>query len=264
MNSQRVLNVPGPTTQSSKKVSGTAGRGNSNLPDPYQKARRKRAASRQKRRFESAFARIPIPRPRNLRVRIQGVTVPAVLWPTPWSVSKSISLLLLLGALASFYLLQSQDDWFVYREDVRFHNLIRMKGDDLYQTLNLEGLNIFWIEPDAIRKTLLAMPWVADAQVEVNLPADVTVNITEMTPAALWVTTVGNYWVSATGSALPVANLEQSSLPDIALPQIVDSLQEARVVGTGPLAIDPQVLKSAMTLMAAMPELKGSVAIIRR
>jgi len=259
MNSQRVLNVPGPTTQSSKKVSGTAGRGNSNLPDPYQKARRKRAASRQKRRFESVFARIPIPRPRNLRVRIQGVTVPAVLWPTPWSVSKSISLLLLLGALASFYLLQSQDDWFVYREDVRFHNLIRMKGDDLYQTLNLEGLNIFWIEPDAIRKTLLAMPWVADAQVEVNLPADVTVNITEMTPAALWVTTVGNYWVSATGSALPVANLEQSSLPDIALPQIVDSLQEARVVGTGPLAIDPQVLKSAMTLMAAMPELKGSV-----
>src|SRR5262249_29981255 len=138
MNSQPVLNVPGSSSRSSKKASGTGGRGKSNLPDPYQKARRKRAASRQKRRFEAAFARIPIPRPRNLRVRMQGVTVPAVLLPTPWSISKSISLLLLVGALMSLYLLQSQDDWYVYREDVRFHNLIRMKGDDLYQTLNLD------------------------------------------------------------------------------------------------------------------------------
>jgi cell division septal protein FtsQ len=240
-------------------VSGSSGSGNSNLPDPYQKARRKRAASRQKRRFEAAFARIPIPRPRNLRVHMQGVTVPTVLLPTPWSLSKSISLLLLVGALLSLYFLQSQDDWYVYREDVRFHNLIRMKGDDLYQALHLDGLNIFWVEPDTIRKSLLAIPWVADAQVEVSLPANITVNVTEVTPAALWVTNAGNYWVSTTGSALPVADLEKSSLPDVALPQIVDSLQEARVVGNGPLALDSQVLKSAITLMAAMPELKGAV-----
>jgi cell division septal protein FtsQ len=259
MNSQPAFNVPGSNPRPPKKTNRSTGRGKSTLPDPYQKARRKRAASRQKRRFEAAFARIPIPRPRNLRVHMQGITLPAVLLPTPWSLSKSISLLLLVGALLSLYLLQGQDDWYVYREDVRFHNLIRMKGDDLYQALNLDGLNIFWVEPDAIRKSLLAIPWVADAQVEVSLPANITVNVTEVTPAALWVTNAGNYWVSTTGAALPVANLEKSSLPDLALPQIVDSLQEARVVGNGPLALDPQVLKSAITLMAAMPELKGAV-----
>lgn len=259
MNSQPVLNTHGSNPRSSKKVNGSTGRGKGNLPDAYQKARRKRAASRQKRRFEAAFARIPIPRPRNVQGRLQGITIPAVLFPTPWSLSKSVSLLLLLGVLMSLYLLQSQDDWYVYREDVRFHNLIRIKGDDLYQALHLDGLNIFWVEPDAIRNTLLAIPWVADAQVEVNLPASITVNVTEITPAAVWVTNAGNYWVSTTGSALPIANLEKSALPDVALPQIVDSLQEARVVGQNPPTLDPQVLKSAITLMASMPELKGSV-----
>jgi cell division septal protein FtsQ len=194
-----------------------------------------------------------------LGLRLHGIEVPAVLLPTPWRLSKSISLLLLLGALTSLFLLHTQENWFVYREDVRFHNLIRMRGDDLYQDLNLDGLNIFWVEPESIRTALLALPWVADAQVQVSLPANISVSLTEMTPSAVWVTNGGNYWLAANGSALPVATMEGSALPDVAMPQIVVSLQEARVVGNGPLTIDSQVLKSAMTLMAAMPELGQSV-----
>ena len=72
-------------------------------------------------------------------------------------------------------------------------------------------------------------------------------------------TNAGNYWLAANGSALPIATLEESALPELALPQIIDSLQEARVIGDGPLAIDPQVLDSALTLMAAMPELGETV-----
>jgi cell division protein FtsQ len=43
------------------------------------------------------------------------------------------------------------------------------------------------------------------------------------------------------------------------LPQIIDSLQEAHVIGAGPPAIDPQVLTSALALVEAMPELDGIV-----
>jgi cell division septal protein FtsQ len=227
------------------------------LPNPQQRARRKRAGSRQRRNFDSLFARISMPT--NLGAQLQSITLPAALQPTPWYVSKALSVLLVLGALVSFYLLHTEEDWFVYREDVRFTNLIRMHGDELYDVLKLEGLNIFWVEPESIREALLALPWVEDAQVEVGMPAAITVNITEMTPAAVWVTNTGNYWLSMNGAALPIANLEESALPELALPQIIDSLQEARVVGDGPLAIDPQVLHSALTLMAAMPELDGSV-----
>jgi cell division septal protein FtsQ len=192
-------------------------------------------------------------------LQLRSIPIPAVLHPTPWSLGKAISLLLVLGAITSFVMLNLDEKWFVYREDVRFHNLIRMRGDDLYSAIDLDGLNVFWVEPEAIRNTLMSLPWVEDAQVDVALPATISVNITEMTPAAVWVTNDGNYWLAMNGAALPIATLEESSLPELALPQIVDSLQEARAVGGGPLAIDPQVLNSALTLMAAMPELGGSV-----
>lgn len=255
MNSQPYLNSSGSSSKS-------AGRGKDNLPNPYQQARRKRVASRQKRRFESAFARIPKPTKLGVSLHdmaLHGVALPAVLQPTPWSLSKVLSLLLMLGAMASLLLLHSEEDWFVYREDVRFHNLIRMQSDELYQELNLDGLNIFWVEPESIRSALLALPWVEDAQVNVSLPATLSVNVTEMTPAAVWVTNRGNYWLSMNGSALPIATLEESALPELAVPQIIDSLEEARQIGDGPLEMEPQVLNSALTLMAAMPELGGTV-----
>ena len=266
MNSQPVFNTSGSSPRSSQKpaqkpsqqpAQKSSGRGKSNLPNPYQQARRKRAASRQKRRFDAVFARIP--KPTNLGLRLQGIALPAVLQPTPWSFSKVLSILLALGALMGVFMLHSEEEWFVYREDVRFHNLIRMRGDELYQGLDLDGLNIFWVDPEAIRTNLLDLPWVEDAQVDVSLPAMISVNVTEMTPAAVWVTNAGNYWLAMNGSALPIATLEESALPELALPQIVDSLQEARVIGDGPLAMDPQVLNSALTLMVAMPELGGSV-----
>ena len=256
MNSQPLLHTPAPGSPPGSAQKST-GRSKNNLPNPHQRARRKRAVSRQRRRFDSLFARISIPT--NLGAQLQAITLPAVLQPTPWYVSKALSLLLVLGAVVSVFLLHTKEDWFVYREDVRFHNLIRMRGDDLYNVLDLDGLNIFWVEPESIREALLALPWVEDAQVEVGLPAVITVNLTEMTPAAVWVTNAGNYWLSMNGAALPIVDLEESALPELALPQIIDSLQEARVVGDGPLAIDPQVLHSALTLMAAMPELEGSV-----
>lgn len=253
---QPLFNVPG-SSNSSPKTPRPAGRSKHNLPDPYQKARRKRAASRQRKRFEAAIARLPkVP---DWRGNLQGLSVPAVMQPTPWALSKAISFLLIIGALTSVLLLHSEEEWFVYREDVRFHNLIRMRGDDLYQTLGMDGMNIFWIEPEKLRAALLDLPWIEDAQVSVGLPATIAVNVTEMTPAAVWVTNEGSYWLAMNGAALPIATLEESALPDVALPQIVDSLQEARAVGDGPLSIDSQVLQSALTLMAAMPELGGSV-----
>lgn len=257
MNSQPLLSPQGSPRKPSQKSS--QGQGKNVLPNPYQQARRKRAASRQRRRFEAAFARIPIPLPQNLNRQI-SITLPAVLQPTPWTMSKALSLLMVLGVLASFYLLHSQEEWFVYREDVRYHNLIRMRGDDLFQSLDLDGWNIFWLDPEEIRAHLLALPWVEEATVRVGLPATVDIDLVELTPAAVWVTNVGNYWLATNGAALPIATVqEESALPELALPQIVDSLQEARVIGDGPLAIDPQVLTSALTLMEAMPELEGEV-----
>ncbi len=255
MNSQPFFNVSG--TAGTSRTAKAPGRRNNNLPNPYQHARRKRAATRKRRRFDAVMARLPkVP---NFRVRAQSIAIPAVLQPTPWSLSKLLSILLLAGALTSFTLLHVEEQWFVYREDVRFNNLIRMRADDLYALLQLDGLNVFWVEPASIRAALVDLPWIEDAKVRVHLPATVAVDVTEMTPAAVWVTNGGNYWLAMNGAALPIATLEESALPELALPQVVDSLQEARAVGDGPLTMEPEVLNSALTLMAALPELGSTV-----
>ena len=222
-----------------------------------EQARRRRLAARRQQRFESVLARLP--RPGALQLPWQGLTVPAALHPTPWHFSKALSALLLVGALTALTLLHTQEQWFLYREDVRFANLIRLRADDLYAQLNVDGFNIFWVEPEQLRTALLGVPWVKEAKVEIGLPAALSVEIAESMPVALWVTNAGNYWVDATGAAMPVVELAESALPELALPQIVDSLQEARAIGDGPLAIDKEILTSALALVEALPELEGKV-----
>ncbi len=257
MNSQPVTRTSSKRSSPDPLQTNTRSSRGSTAATPHQQARRKRAVSRQKRNFEAAFSRLPIPK--DIGASLQWVEVPVALHPTPWHFSKMLSLLLLLGALYSITMLHNQDEWFVYREDVRFNSLIRLRADELYQVVNVEGWNIFWIEPETIRKQLLALPWVEDAQVNVTIPTALSINIIEMNPVAVWVTNEGNFWLAANGAALPIVSLEKSALPELALPQIIDTLQEARVVGEGALAIDPQVLQSALKVMEAMPELESKI-----
>jgi cell division protein FtsQ len=209
------------------------------------------------RRFESLLDRLP--QPPQWYVTLPELVVPPALQPTPWHFSKVLSALLLVGALLAFGLMHSQDDWFIYREDVRFQNLIRLQSDDLYQHLEIDGLNIFWLEPATLRAALLTLPWIQDVQVQAGLPAALTLSITEQVPVALWVTSSDSYWVAADGATMLVGEPAASALPPVALPQIIDSLREAHAIGTGPLALDPKILAGALALVEALPELEGKV-----
>ena len=231
--------------------------------NPYQRARRKRTVMRQVRQFESVLARLPLHK-LNVGARLQSITVPAAVQGTPFHFSKLLSCLLLAAALSGLTLLHTQDDWFVYAEDIRFTNLIRLRADDLYAAADVEGWNVFWVQPEEIRARLLAQGWVADAQVAVTLPAAVDIQIQEMEPVAVWVTNAQSYWLASNGAAMPISDASvaaaDSALPATALPQIIDSQQEARAVGTDEtIRMDAQILNSALTLMAALPELENNM-----
>lgn len=229
--------------------------------NPYQQARRKRALKRRfdsaLRHFEGVVARLPVPT--DWGAQLQGITVPAVLHPTPWHYSKALSGLLCVAALVTVVLLHTQDQWFVYREDVRFQQINRVDASALFAAADVDGWNVLWLEPAAIRARLLAQPWVADAQVRVQLPRDVTITVQEELPVAVWITNQGQFWLSSSGAALPIPINPDGSYPPVALPQIVDSLNEARAIGDGPLRMDPAILTSALALMEALPELEDNV-----
>jgi cell division protein FtsQ len=59
--------------------------------------------------------------------------------------------------------------------------------EDAYTALDVtQGGSIFAIDPAAARQRLIALPWVADAQVSRNLPDTLSVRLIEKRPFALW------------------------------------------------------------------------------
>jgi cell division protein FtsQ len=223
---------------------------------PYRLARRRRAMAQQMRRMEAALSGLPD----RLRAN-RAAQAAARLTGSGWQISKLLSILILAGAIYILGMIHTEDGWFVYAEDVAFANLIRLQPADLYAAGEIEGMNIFWLQPQELRRKLLQNHWIDDVRVRVGLPASVTVEVQEMQPVALWVANTGRYWLASNGATLPAVD-EGEGAGELAsgLPQIVDSLLEARdITVQDRLAMDPQVLASALTLVEALPELEGKV-----
>ncbi len=208
------------------------------------RAKRRRQAVRHLRQVEAALGRVQLPKLDKLRWQ----------WPTSiairhWPASRMISLFLLVGIIALLVWVHNDAQWFIYREDVTFNQLTYVDGDELYAQSAMDSWNIFWLSPSAIRERLIALPKVADAQVTLQLPHRVVINIQEEQPVALWVTQDGNFWLLPDGTALPEPEQDKQDLL-----QIIDPLREARTWGDpAQINIDPATLHSTLAVATYMP-----------
>jgi cell division protein FtsQ len=209
-----------------------------------QRARRKRQLARTVRRFEAVLTRLPS---LALPTQIGGTFRP--IGATVWRTSKLVSLILLVGVVAALGYLQSDLSWFVYRETVQIHGATYFSPDEIYQASDVDSWNIFWLQPQAVRERLLALPHIRGASVSVTLPNQVAITVQEEQPVALWVTNEATLWLMPDGAALSGQDGRFA-----ALPQIVDPDREAQAV-TQPdrLAMDPAVLAAALTLIKQVP-----------
>lgn len=209
-----------------------------------QRARRRRQAVRHLRQVEAVLGRARLPAAAQVRLR----------WPTTagllhWSPSRVASALLLVAVIAAIGWLHSDSQWFVYRENVTFRGVTYANADELYAQSGVDSWNIFWLSPSSIRERLVALPTVADAQVRVQLPNLIVVDVQEEQPVALWVTQAGNFWLLPDGAALP-----EPAPGKAGLLQIIDPQRDAQAWGdTTGTAIDGDVLQSAQTLLSYMP-----------
>ena len=210
----------------------------------HQQARRRRQTAKQLRRFESLLANVHLP-------KLQGVTWRMPVGLRKWHASKIISLLLLTLAVAFISWVHTDARWFVYREMVTFQNLTYLDPDQLYAEIEVEGWNTFWLSPSAIRAQLVALPTVADAQVQVRLPNQLRITVTEEVPVAQWITQQGNFWLLADGTALPAIDERHA-----ALPRIIDPQRDARsFAATDTLQMNHEVLHSAQALLQLLPDI---------
>ena len=172
-------------------------------------------------------------------------------WWTPWHNSKLISIFLLVAAGTTIGWLHQKDEYFVYREDVTFTNLAYLDPQELYQASLVDGLSTFWLRPREVRQAILRHPYVADAEIDVQLPAQVTIKITEREPVALWVTDAGSLWLLEDGTALTARDNRYAGIL-----QIVDGLGAARAISFAQKpAMNKEILDNAQKLASYFPSL---------
>ncbi len=166
--------------------------------------------------------------------------------------SKLFSLALLLLALMGLWWMQADEAFFVYQEDVRFTGLTYLTPEELYPYGELETWSALWLDPEKIRTQFQRHPYVADVEVTIRWPAQVTVQVTEVQPVALWQTVSGQRWLLEDGRALEVREAEiQPSLV------ILDPGGDATEPGQPHLThMRPELLRTALRLGQELPGLQ--------
>lgn len=230
--------------------------------EPYRKAPRKRKSLKRRRAFQSNLPQLA--REELVKLRMPHFSRPRLSWFN-WSGlhgSKLVSVLLMVLAVSGVAWMHMDYHWFVYADTVDFENLSYLTPEELYPATELEGMSVFWILPDQVSEHIATHPYVADVDVRVSLPNRVTIDVAEQKPIAVWMTAGGPLWVLPDGAALEVRTtsdrpLEAQLLDEDGqmLPTIVDIQQAAVSVKAKHLALDPDVLESALALMAEMPGL---------
>ncbi|MEM7531574.1 MAG: FtsQ-type POTRA domain-containing protein [Chloroflexota bacterium] len=289
----------------------------------YQKQARRRVWAKRRRQFESAMPSVALPRVSNpstnandiraipleegswfVRIAVklilawqsfkskgiqQWVQSISQWWTNWWAPSKlyGLALCLVVGAVA--YGLHNQDQWFIYHEDVQFTNLSYLNAEQLYEYSTIEGMNVFWFEPEDLRTQLAQHPYIESVEITTQMPAQVVMTIHEVQPIAYWVTHDGNYWLLDDGAALPQkdppsdtaempvtdvgdqqADQQADAQDDLQgeektarfqmnpdLLQIVDMTQAAKLISyEDKNFIDRDILQSALSLAQRLPDLQ--------
>ena len=122
------------------------------------------------------------------------------------------------------------------------------------------GAPILAVDRAALRARLAALPTVADAQIELRLPGELQVAITEKAPAFLWRTQRAVLVAARDGTIIAELPLTEV-LPDglRGLPSVEDERFVSRLLSVGD-AVPPAELQVAKRLTALDPRLIGSHA----
>ena len=135
----------------------------------------------------------------------------------------------------------TNENFAVTRELTTIRGLKRVAEDDVRRASQLEGTNIFRVQPDQVAKNVKQLPGVAEASVHVWLPAQIVIDVREYEPLVAWHSITTTVWVADTGAVVPM----NSDPPPL---KLVDS-SGAAAEANGKLR--PHVLANLKALQAA-------------
>jgi cell division protein FtsQ len=161
--------------------------------------------------------------------------------------------------------------FFLSRSSFAHARGIEVNGTDHLSRSQVVGLaavskatNVVWLDEGGIERSLETHPWVADAEVDVALPATIRIQIVERTPVAVVNDGLARTLVAADGTRLGAASGVRD-LPTIHLPMVTGV--DGRAWPDGARAIvygaRPTPRGAAAALGAMSSELRADVTSVR-
>lgn len=157
-----------------------------------------------------------------------------------WRVVSGILLLVLIGALAVFFF---SDNFYV--RGIAVGGLDTMTVNEVYALLHVDGLHVFWLDPDTIRADLLQSPTIANATVSVGFPPNaIQIIVEEREPALVWEQAGVASWIDLQGRVMRQRE-DRQTLLRIQTDPLID--------GSIGVSIDPLIVTSAIQLRDLLP-----------
>lgn len=138
---------------------------------------------------------------------------PGAAWELPsiqWTWPKMASVLLLLLACTSLYVMSNSYAFFVYDATIQGNRLLAT--EDIYAAARLHQQSIFWLSETRIAERIASHSYVERIAVTCQLPNHVTIVVTERIPRIVWISGLGELWADGEGMALPPLSVPGPSL----------------------------------------------------
>jgi cell division protein FtsQ len=158
----------------------------------------------------------------------------------------SLAVVMVLGAVLFHFL--SSPRYFVSAINLSGSQYI--PGEELYRESGVDNLNIFWIDPQAIRENVEAIPGIKTAQVEVRWPNQVYIAVVENEPVLAWSQSGQMWWVDRDGVPFPT----RGEIPGL-LPIVVDDADY-------PLTAESRIPTDAIQGALMLKELRNNIELL--
>jgi cell division septal protein FtsQ len=186
----------------------------------------------QQRTYEKAGPRRKLPVRRLTRARAAAA-------------SRITALFVAMFLLAVLSLLFVSDFFYVYELEARGNTLVT--AQEIFGQTQLEGYNIFFIDPLEAQERIESLPDVRQAQVELSLPNEMVVTVQEREARLVWQTGDNRYGVDDEGLIV--------SLGGQAEPQMVITDLDQRPLEPGE-SVDQEAVAAAATYQDLLPDVR--------
>ena len=159
-------------------------------------------------------------------------------------ISKLLAFGLLVVLAWALYSVFASPIFFISGVTIRGNAMIM--AEEVSAVSQMDGMSIFWVDTQAVRSRVEALPGVISASVRVSLPADVTIIIEERVPQLLWRTGAATWWIDAQGTVIQPRGVLEAAIT------ITDVDADPLAAG---LVVAPTVLARIAALHDALPTL---------